>query len=142
MKNLIRGTTLLLALIAATGPGFVMAQDLMVYPAQGQNAAQQQTDEGECYTWSKQNTGIDPMAAAPQQQQSGGMARGALRGAAVGAIIDGSDGAKKGAGVGAAVGGIRRADQNRNQANQQQANHQTFNRAYSACMQGRGYSVQ
>ena len=141
MKNLIRGKTLLLALIAATGSGFVMAQDLMVYPANGQSAAQQQTDEGECYAWSKQNTGIDPMAAPPPPQ-SGGMARGALRGAAVGAIIDGSDGAKTGAGVGAAVGGIRRADQNRNQANQQQANHQTFNRAYSACMQGRGYSVQ
>ncbi len=83
------------------------AQDLMVYPAQGQSQEQQQRDEFECYNWAKQQSGFDCMAAPqataplPQQQSSGG---GALRGAAPGAAIGAVGGAIAGnAGKGAAI---------------------------------------
>ena len=56
-------------------------------------------------------------------------------------------------GLGAVMGGMRRADQNRKQAQQQQqweqeqaAQYQqgrnNYNRAYAACMEGRGYTVR
>jgi hypothetical protein len=37
---------------------------LAVYPGSGQDATQQGKDEGECYTWARQQTGIDPTVAA------------------------------------------------------------------------------
>ncbi len=47
---------------------------VVVFPAKGQSAQQQGQDEGECYAWSKGQTGIDPMApppaAAPPPQQA------------------------------------------------------------------------
>lgn len=137
----------------------VLAQPI-VYPAKGQSPEQQSKDDGECYTWAKQNTGIDPAVVAstqPAQQTGpavggGERARGALRGAVGGAVIGeiASDDAGKGAGVGAVVGvmaGGRKARQNQQAQNQQaQAQHQqkidTFYRAYGACLEGRGYTVK
>ena len=83
---------------------------MIIYPAKGQTAAQQQKDEGECTVWAKQNTGVDPAAVAqaqasqpapsgPQGERVRGAARGALAGAAVGAI---AGDAGKGAAIGAA----------------------------------------
>jgi hypothetical protein len=131
--------------------------DVMVYPAGGQDKAQQQEDEGACYVWAKNETGIDPMAAQAQAptsstQQAGGAVGGAARGAIIGGIVDGSDGAKTGAAVGAAGGRMRQNKRNRSaqQQQQQQAqqaqdinaqNKATFDRAYGVCMQGRGYTV-
>ena len=72
------------------------------------------------------------------------------------AIAGGSSGAKKGLAVGAVAGGLvggkRRNDQQRREAEAQQqweqqeaAKYQqarsSYNRAYGACMQGRGYTV-
>jgi hypothetical protein len=133
------------------------AQNPIAYPAKGQSEKQQSKDEGECYAWAKQSTGIDPATLAanpPQQSQSTvgggerarGAARGALGGAAIGAIA-GDTG--KGAGAGAVVGtmaGGRQARQNRDTRNQQAQGAQqdalnTYNRAYGACMSGRGYTV-
>ena len=78
---------------------------LFVYPAKGQAPGQQQQDEGECYRWAHQQTGIDPMAPAaapPPQAASGpdgsavkGAARGAVAGTAIGAIAgDTGDGSR------------------------------------------------
>ncbi|HYA76118.1 MAG TPA: glycine zipper domain-containing protein [Burkholderiaceae bacterium] len=140
-----------LSLVAAAG-----AQAPIVYPARGQSPQQQNQDEGECYVWAKQSTGIDPavLAATPvqaQQQPAGGTvlrgaAGGAVAGTAIGAI---SGNAGKGAAIGAVVGtmgGAHRASQNQAAANQQaQANRQqqinTFYRAQAACLSGRGYTV-
>lgn len=134
------------------------AQKPIVYPAKGQSAATQSKDEGECYVWAKQSTGIDPaaLAAAPPPQQTGpavgggerlkGAARGAVGGAAIGAIAgDTSEGAGVGAVVGTMAGG-RQARQKQAAGNQQaQAKSQeslnTYYRGYSACMSGRGYTV-
>jgi hypothetical protein len=136
-----------------------MAQDMMIYPAEGQDKEKQEFDEFQCYGWAKDQSGFDPMAVptateAPPEQQAakGGVARGAAGGAAVGAIVDGGDGAAKGAAAGAVVGGMRRRGQNRDQA-QKQANWEqeqaqqyaaarnNYNRAFKACLEGRGYTV-
>jgi len=45
-----------------------LAQKPVIYPAKGQSAAQQQKDDGECYTWAKGNTGIDPTKQAAAAQ--------------------------------------------------------------------------
>lgn len=126
---------------------------VMVYPSKGQSGDLQAKDETECYKWSQQQTGIMDPAAPPQQQpQTGpdgsrikGAARGAARGAAAGEIAN--DDAGKGAGVGAAAGAVRGKQQSRKakaQGQQQAAatQKQTFGRSFSACMEGRGYSVK
>jgi len=128
------------------------------YPTKGQTPSQQNQDEGECYAWAKQQTGIDPMAVASRPttqpgppvgggERVGGAARGAAGGAAIGAI---SGDAGKGAAIGAVAGtlaGGARARRNRAtqevQAEQAKAKTlQTFNRAFGACMEGRGYVVK
>jgi hypothetical protein len=128
------------------------------YPSKGQSDDQQSKDEGECFTWAKQQTGIDPMAVAnTPTQQTGpavgggervrGAARGAVGGAAIGAIA-GDTG--KGAGIGAVAGtmaGGRQARKNK-EAQQQQVEQakagtlDKFNKAFSVCMEGRGYAVK
>jgi hypothetical protein len=35
--------------------------DLIIYPAEGQDSATQDKDEGECFIWARNETGIDPM---------------------------------------------------------------------------------
>ena len=71
---------------------------LVVFPAKGQTPTKQAGDEGECFAWSKGQTGIDPFApaeAAPPppadaqapKKQGGERVRGAARGAAAGAVI-------------------------------------------------------
>lgn len=116
--------------------------EVYVFPTQGQDTAQQQTDEASCFEWSVQNTGSDPFAlekeATAQQQQSqenmqaaqqtgrGSGTRGAVRGAAAGAIIGeiADDDASRGAAFGAALGAVRGRRQGRQaqaQAQQQAA---------------------
>lgn len=131
------------------------AQKPIAYPARGQSPAQQSRDDGECYVWAKQSTGIDPaaVAGAPPQQPSGaspvgkGMVGGALGGALVGEIAGGHSG--EGAAIGALVGSRRGVQQQQQQqkqvaAQQSQAQQQrlnTYYRAYGACMSGRGYTL-
>lgn len=157
--------SLVIALLAViTVVGNASAQSLSSslglapYPSKGQSAQQQSNDEGECFAWAKQQTGIDPMAvaSAPTEQPGPaagggerikGAARGALGGVAIGAI---AGDAGKGAGVGAVVGtmaGGRQARKNK-AAKEQQAEQakagtlEQFNKAFSACMEGRGYAVK
>jgi hypothetical protein len=163
MKKLAVGFIILVVALMVTPP--VFAQDPFIYPDKGQGAEQQEKDKFECYTWAKGQTGFDPMqvptatTAPPQQggQQSSavrGAAGGALVGVTVGAIAgDAGKGAAIGAASGALFGGMRRRDQQRNQqqAEQQWAEQETanyanqrnnYNRAYSACLDGRGYTVK
>jgi predicted lipid-binding transport protein (Tim44 family) len=161
------GMLLLGALFLWVGTGIVLAQDLMVYPAKGQSSDQTEKDKFECYSWAKGQTGFDPMAmptaTRPAPQSSGastaggavkGGAGGALGGLAIGAI---AGNAKRGAAIGAAsgalFGGARSHNQKKQdeQAQQQWANEQAsnyarqrseYNRAYAACLEGKGYSVK
>ena len=145
-----------LGALALTLSAAALAQQPIVYPAKGQSPQQQSTDEGECYVWAKQNTGIDPVALAgtpvqaPQQSAAGGAARGAARGAVGGVAIGAIAGnAGKGAAIGAVAGsmaGVHGAKEKQAAANQNaQAGRQeqlnTYCRAQAACLQGRGYTV-
>jgi hypothetical protein len=147
----------LIALMAVAVP--VAAQQTYVYPAKGQSAQKMATDKAECQAWATQQTGFDPVAAstatpaAPQQPQRGGLLRGGAKGAAAGAAIGAIAGnAGEGAAIGAASGGLlagakrrhqqqaeQQAEAAQSQARTQQAGE--FQRAYGACLKGRGYSV-
>ena len=130
-----------------------------VYPKNNQGAAQQQKDETECYTWAKQQTGIDPDAPAPAPQQAqqakGGGAKGAAGGAAGGAAIGAIAGdAGEGAAIGATAGAVRgrRQQKKANKQAEQQAQQQSsaqqqealakVKSAFSSCIDARGYSVK
>jgi uncharacterized membrane protein len=72
----------------------------------------------------------------------GGAAGGAAKGAIIGAIAgDAGKGAAIGAGAGAVGRGMRNRRQERNYQGQVTAADSEYNRAYSACLKGRGYSV-
>lgn len=153
MNSLKTASALAAALVlACIAVGDAQAKPI-AYPSKGQSGPQQQKDDGECYVWAKNNTGIDPAAVAtapppPSGPAVGGgeRATGALRGAVVGGIIGGSDGARTGAGVGVVAGGMRaRQNQRSRQASAQSQNQgaiDTFNRAFAACMEGRGYTIK
>ena len=99
--------------------------DVFVFPAEGQDSAQQSKDEVACYEWAVGNTGSDPFDLAKQQQtdaqkaqaekdaaKTAGQGAGAgsvIRGAAAGALIGeiANDDASDGAAWGAAAGLVR-----------------------------------
>ena len=166
MKQVIHFAVLVYLFIFLAGP--VFAQDPIIYPAEGQSQDQMERDEFECFRWARDQTGFDPMktptaTSPPPQKQArrGGAGRGAVGGAAAGAVIGGIAGGRKGAGrgaiigggSGALIGGMRRENQRkqeeqaRNQWEQEQVNNYTrarneYNRAFAACMTGRGYVVK
>jgi len=148
--------------------GYAFSQELIIYPAKGQSNEQMEKDKFECYTWAKGQTGFDPMqvptASAPppekqaQHSTAGGAARGgvggALLGAGIGAIAgDAGKGAAIGGLSGAAIGGTRSSRQQQQDKKAQQEWEQqqvaeytqkrnSYNRAYGACLEGRGYTVK
>jgi hypothetical protein len=157
-RKMISRSIMSAAVLTALASAPAVAQ-MVVYPAKGQSAAQQQKDETECYAWAKGQTGYDPAQATPYAapppppQHEGERARGAARGAAGGAVIGAIAGdAGKGAAIGATAGTVaggsrqRRKQEDHAQAagQQQQAaaqQQQQFQKAYAACFEGRGYTV-
>jgi hypothetical protein len=127
--------------------GTAAAQQVFVYPQKGQNQQQQDIDTAECTRWAKQQSGIDPNAPKQPDQlgtHARGVAGGAAKGAAVGAAVGAIGGnAGKGAGAGAVVGGVagRRGSKRNAQAAAAETTN-TYQRAFAACMDGRGYSVK
>jgi hypothetical protein len=133
---------------------------LFVYPSKGQSKQQQKNDEFECYKWAVDQSGIDPLnlpkvEAKVQTGPTGGAVKGAAKGAAAGAAIGAIAGdAGEGAAIGAIAGGLagrRQGQQAQAQQNQQaQANASaaeqemidTFNKAFSVCMEGKGYTIK
>lgn len=132
-----------------------------VYPAKGQSNQQQKEDEFECYKWAVSQSGIDPLnlpkvEAAPVQTGPDGSAIvGAAKGAAAGAAIGAIAGdAGKGAAIGAVAGGLggnRQRKQTQAQASQQsqqqadaqnKANIESFRKAFTVCIEGKGYTVK
>ena len=117
-----------------------------VYPAKGQSAEQQEKDQYECHQWAVQQTGFDPSQPVEQSTPRHSAMRGAARGAALGAVGGAIGGdAGKGAAVGAAVGGLGTVmrDRRANEAQQQAYDNSSasYDRAYGACLRGRGYTV-
>jgi hypothetical protein len=140
------------------------------YPKAGQSPEQQSRDHYDCYNWAVQQTGFDPgQSAIPTDQRvrvvpmpppGHDTATLAIAGAVLGALIGGPRHAVGGALIGASGGAIAGAasDSARMEAARQQEEayatrdraHDTrieekasvFRRAMSACLEGRGYSVQ
>lgn len=134
---------------------------LFMYPSKGQSQQKQKQDEFECYKWAVEQSGIDPLnlpkveAPPPQTGPTGAAIGGAARGAAAGAAIGSISGDMgKGAAYGAMIGGMagrRQGKQAQAQQNQQaQASAKaseeemknTFKKAFSACMEGKGYTIK
>jgi Glycine-zipper domain len=153
-----RGSIVVNVVLALCLVASQVSAEVFAYPKNGQSQQQFEQDQFGCHQWAKGQTGVDPTqpqqsAAAPPPQR-GGAVRGAAGGAAVGAVGgaiggDAGKGAAVGAGVGAATGMVRQGRQNRQtaQAQQQaqaeaQAGRSNYDRAYAACLQGRGYQVR
>jgi hypothetical protein len=141
---------------------------LYVYPAKNQTSAQQSIDAANCYAWAVQQAKFNPIlggtpstdsaaiAAANASVQAtqgaavGGAAKGAVAGVAIGAI---AGNAGEGAAIGAVAGGLmgfRARREAAAQASEQAAQQATqdsilvmnnFKRAESACLTGKGYTV-
>ena len=156
MNASIRMLSLLLSSLALVATAW--AQYPPAYPSKGQSQQQQAADSTACRTWAQQTTGIDPaVASQPAPQQTGPAvgggqrARGAVRGAAAGAVVgeaangDSGHGAKVGAATGVVAGGARaRQEKRAANANAQQSQQNamgTFNSAWSTCMKGKGYTA-
>lgn len=143
-KNRWCRATLAVAAATAAAMNVAMAQDLpapsgqrslaatlgiYAFPTGGQSAQQQSEDQGACYSWAVQDTGVDPFDSAKQLQQSkaqayqnvlstgaatqgagaGGAFRGAAGGAAIGAMAgNAGEGAAIGAGAGLLFGRMMR----------------------------------
>lgn len=133
---------------------------VFVYPSKGQSQQQQKADEYECYNWAVEQSGIDPLDLPKVEVEvesgpTGGAVKGAAGGAAAGAAIGAIAGdAGKGAAIGATAGamrGRRAGKQGQAQQNEQaQANaaaseaemKETFTKAFSVCIEGKGYTVK
>lgn len=66
--------------------GTALASDLMIYPNKGQSQKKQDQDQSACYSWAKNKSGFDPMAAPtattpPPAGDGANPVRGAARGA-------------------------------------------------------------
>jgi uncharacterized protein YcfJ len=140
-------------------------QRVYVYPANGQSAEQTDRDRYECHVWAVQQTGVDPSRAdsnayervvvQPANPPGSGTVAGVIGGAILGSIIGGPRNAGAGAIIGGATGGIIGASADANaQAQAQQTQAQinesaaagraradSYRRAISACLQGRGYTI-
>lgn len=138
-----------------------MANDLIIFPANNQTPEQLEQDKYSCYIWAKAQTGFDPMAVPTastlppsQQKKSGGAVRGALGGAVLGVILgDSGKSATRGAVAGGLIGGVRQGsansatEQRTKEWEQQETNkyvnaRNQYNRAYGACLEGKGYTVK
>lgn len=143
---------------------------LVVYPAQGQSPGQAAKDRYDCHIWAVQQSGFDPSrptvppqervvvqpATPPGTNTAVGAIAGAILGAAIagpraagaGLVLGGATGAAIGASTDAAEQSQARAEQQQlNQAYAQsyvanEAGYQNYRRAITACLQGRGYTVQ
>ena len=153
--------TAVFSLLALAVSGQALSQEVFIYPQKGQSAEQQDKDKYECYGWAKDNSGFDPMAApttstAPPRTEA--KSHSALKGAAVGAIGGKVFGSSKkttrtAAAAGGLLGGVRQHQHNsreqqkvddweQREASRYANNRNNYNRAYAACLEGRGYTVK
>ena len=135
--------TLILTLSAA------VRAEVYAYPDKGQSAKQQQRDKRECQEWATQQTGVDPSKPPAAPPTLGGAPAGAAVGAARGAAEgEAAGGAARGGVRGKLLGAIRRRREDRQQdsgaegGEPQQSKREDYDRAYGACLTGRGYTVK
>lgn len=158
-----------LVMLVNCSVAFAAEGDLYIYPSKNQDEAQQERDRYECFVWANRETGFNPNTAenvseskivrvpVGQNPNANAVGVGAILGAIVGvAIGDSSRAAVIGAGVGTATGAVIQSEGRRqveaearekgermlaeNKELLQQA--QAYRRAFSACLEGRGYIVR
>lgn len=140
------------------------------YPNVGQGPEQQDRDKYECYLWAKSQTGFDPSAPSlpphsrvevvPESPPGTGTAVGAVTGALLGAAVASHHNKPEGALVGALAGGVlgtavdaanqeqaARLQRYYDQQGEQRAaiterQADDYRRAFTACLEGRGYTVR
>ena len=135
---------------------------VFVYPAQGQSPQQTERDRYDCHLWAVQQTGVDPsrgtfdhVVVQPSSPPGSNAVGGAIVGAVIGSIIGGPANAGAGLVLGGATGALvgsaadanaqAQAQQTQQQINQSvaegRARADAYRRAFSACLVGRGYTV-
>ena len=137
--------------------GMASTVGLYVYPKNHQTGHQQLTDESQCYSNAKKQTGYDPnatkTAAKTDDKKSGDkpVAKGAMRGAVISGATGGD--AVAGARRGAMLGSIKAKREDKKDSEQadkkadaaktaSQQSLDNFKRSLSACLDSRGYSVK
>lgn len=148
----------------------VPVTQLYFYPKENQKPEQQSRDHYECYNWAVKQTSFDPgqseiptnqrVRVVPMPPPGHDTVTLAIAGAVLGALIGGPRHAAEGALIGSSTGAIAGAasDSARMESARQQeefyaardraresqldAKAKGFQRAMSACMEGRGYSVR
>ncbi|MEA3411638.1 MAG: hypothetical protein U9R74_08870 [Pseudomonadota bacterium] len=161
-QRLFSGAAAVAVVMLSVGTAGEADADLFVYPARGQGAQQEDRDKYECHEWSRNQTGIDPVQLALQDQQAlestadgddhglvddgaKGAARGALRGTIAGDVA-------KDAAMGASISPMvallrhRRKIERRHAAWQKQITSEKaamarYDQGYATCLRGRGYTV-
>jgi hypothetical protein len=151
---------------ASSAPEAVPAH-VYFYPTQGQSPERQERDRYECYNWAVSRTGFDPSrrplppsqrdVVVPARPTGEATVGGALIGAIIGAAVSDSRNAASGALVGAAAGGLLGAVSESAQADEDARRYTAsqaaaaagngraaadYQRAMSACLEARGYSVK
>jgi len=149
------------SMVALVCGASIVAAEPVAYPMKGQSFDKQNRDEYECHGLAQKETGVDPVAVAEQATAAsksassgkpgpgsalGGAGMGAMRGAAEG---DAGAGALHGAGMGRLIAVIRSRRQMEQQKQAGAAENadlrgqlDKYDRAYAACMTGRGYEVK
>lgn len=147
--------------LQAQSTSLANSMDIYVFPSNGQDKETQETDELACYKWAMDQTGYNPVNPPSVQAQEvetgpdGSAIRGAAGGAAAGAAIGAIAGdTGEGAAIGAVVGALRgrRAKRYNDAAKQQQNNAlasaqneamlNDFKRAFTVCLEGKGYTAK
>ncbi len=166
IKHCVLVVSVLLAGLAVWGqdtPSTSIAKglELFVFPSEDQDQETQDSDEMACYKWAMEQTAYDPInppeiqAEQVDRSADGSAVVGATRGAAAGAAIGAIAGdAGTGAAIGATAGAMRgrRAKVAGDSQEQQQNNQEAaarekelldnFKKAFTACMEGKGYTVK
>ena len=132
------GVAALLVTLVLAGCASSTQPSVMVYPAKGQSAEQQTRDSGECQTWAKaqtakypegrQSSAVIPLLWRAQEQAGGWVPEAAIR-----HVADL---------LGMANIRVLEIATFYTMFNQYSKSKEGYDRAYAACMQGRGYAVK
>jgi hypothetical protein len=149
------------AMVAPIAGALAQSQSPVVHASRGQSEQQMARDDSKCHSAASKQTGFDPVViaanSAPFQHgkdmtsepiaapstamgaSSAGATSGAAGGVEMGATAGGSTGASAGGATGSSAGQPTRKAQ---QFASQKPSIDVYNRAYSKCMNRRGYVVE
>jgi hypothetical protein len=134
--------------VFASGMSNAIGAEMFAFPKDGQSQEQQQADKQYCESWAGQQTGSasgSPAAESTpsEERMGGGPFRGAMRGRMIGEAAGNPGAGMMGGGM---AGMIRRRMEKGRQETQQESpqrgNTNAHDRAFKACMEGRGYTVE